>query len=135
MSFSQSTPQPFTPGPALQDGSKLNAAFANPLRSITYNAIAAGANQAAATPITAAITQFSVGGNNLGGLLQTTKPGQFQDVYNDTGSTMLIYPPLGSLIDTATLNAAVNLSTGNRCRYTCFASGVIKSALLGAVSS
>lgn len=135
MALSNSVPQPFNPGPALQDGSALNTQLANPTVSVTNNQTATGTTQATAVPITAQVTQFSNVAANTGGILTTLKPGSSAEVYNDGVSTLSVYPPVGSAIDGGANNAAVNLSAGNRAKYTCLALGVIKSALLGAVSS
>lgn len=135
MALSNSVPQTFPPGQALQDGSALNSALANPKVSTTYNQTATGTTQLTAVPISSQVTQFSTVAANTGGQLQCNTPGASQEVYNDGANTLKVYPPAGMVIDAVAADGAVSLSAAARCRYTCMAPGYIISALLGATSA
>lgn len=135
MALTNSVAQTFSPGLALQDGTALNNAFANLVNSVTAGQIATGTTQATAVPMPSQITQFATVAVNTGGLLQITKPGSSQDVYNDGASPLTVYPPVGSNCDAAGVNVGVPLANGKRCRYTVMSPGVIESAQLGAVSA
>lgn len=135
MALYQSVAQTFMPGKALQDGTDLNNAFGSPVGSVTSGQTATGTTQTTAIPLTSLVNQFAVVAANSGGILQITKPGAYQDVYNDGASPLTVYPPLGSNIDSAGANVGVALANAKRCRYTCMAPGIIESAQLGAVSA
>lgn len=140
MAFTQSTPAPFAPGAALQGGDKLNSSLANPQYSATYNqsVLAAQNSQALGVPVTSTVSQFSSVGAGGAVVLQCggkASAPQFQDIYNNGGQALLVFPPVGWQIDGGAVNASVTLSNGNRCRYTAVSPGVILSSLLGAVSA
>ena len=133
--------QNFTPGEALQNGTKLNKNFGAPQSNSVWNETAAGTTQATATPVTSGLTQFSTVAANSGAILtcgSVREAPQIQDIYNDGANPLTVYPPVGMQIDGNAVNAGVTLTNGNRCRFTFFPTGgvgVIKSALLGAVSA
>lgn len=135
MALFQSTPQPFTPGARLEDGSQINSVLAIPQVSMTSGQTATGATQATAVPMTSAITQFATVAANTGGILANLVAGQAQDAYNDGASPLTVYPPLGGNIDGAGVNVGVPLANAKRCRYTCTSPGIFESAQLGAVSA
>lgn len=140
MAFSQTSPAPFASGRALQGGDEINRTLANPQYSNTYNqaVLAAQSTQVLGVPVTSKITQFSSVGAGGACVLQcggkAQAPGA-QDIYNNGGQALLVFPPVGWQIDGNAVNASVTLSNNARCHYEVVAPGVILSSLLGAVSA
>ena len=73
---------------------------------------AAGTTQANAYVITATTNQFSTVASGSGAILPAGLPGQIVFVANDSANALLLYPPVGGLIDQAVANAAVTISAG-----------------------
>lgn len=134
MAVLNSVPQPFAPGQALQDGSKLNAALASPAWSVTSGLVAIGTTLATALGLTSAINQMATVAANTGVALANLIPGQFQDIYNDGASPLTVYSANATIDGTAGATG-VALANTKRCRYTCISPGVYESAQLGAVSA
>lgn len=138
MALTSSTPAPFAPGEALQDGTALNAALASGiLGGVTAGATALGATLATALPLLSTVTQVTAAAALTGVSLRALQPGQQQIVFNaGSGQTITVYPASASYtIDGGGAGAGVSLSNNSRCAYLCIAPGVIISAQLGAVSS
>ncbi len=134
MTVTTSTPQPFPPGQALQNGSDLNAALAAPAWSVAAGLVAAGVALASALQLRTTINQFATVGAATGAALANLIPGQFQDVYNDGASALTVYSAFATIDGTAGATG-VALANAKRCRYTCVSPGVVESAQLGAVSA
>lgn len=138
MAATSSTPQPFAPGEALQDGSALNAALASGIvGGVAAGQTALGTNLATALPLLQTVTEITAAAASTGVSLKALQPGQQQIVFNEnSGQTITVYPASTAYtIDGGSAGAGVNLSNNNRCAYLCVAPGVIVSAQLGAVSS
>jgi hypothetical protein len=76
-------------------------------------ATAAGANQAAATPITTDLTVFTTVALNTGAILPTaTQAGEDCFVVNAGANALSLYPPVGHKANAAATNAAVSVAVG-----------------------
>jgi hypothetical protein len=96
-------------------------------------ASAAGANQAAATPITADITVFTTVALNTGAILPTPVVAGGEDylVVNAGANALSLYPPVGHKINAAAANAAVSVPVGKSAQVT-FAGGTQWVAVVSA---
>lgn len=101
------------------------------LTASTTHSIAGG------TPITAEVNLISTCANAGDAVtLPALTVGQAVDIYNAGAAAAGVYPAAsGVAIDGGSAGAAVTLTNGQRCRYTCTAANTIVSAKLGAVSS
>lgn len=136
MAVVSSTPQPFPPGKALQDGSDINPVLANPKVSAQSGLTALGAAQATGLGLSSVINEVTVAAANAGVVLPGAKAGAIIYVFNaGTGQTIKVYPNGTDTIDGGAAGGSVNLSNNSRCGYYCKQPGQWLSAQLGAVSS
>jgi hypothetical protein len=109
---------------------------------LTANSTAAGLTasttqtQAGGTSLTAQVNEVATVANaSDAATLAVLAPGQWQEVYNDGAHAMKVFPGSGQAIDAAGANNAVTLTNAKACVYTCTATNIIKSTLLGATSA
>ena len=69
---------------------------------------AAGANQAAATPL---VSNFAIIASGSGGVIINERH-SMTCVFNNSGGAVNVYPPVGSSINAGAANAAFSLSNG-----------------------
>jgi len=73
---------------------------------------ATGTTQANAYNITATSTEFTTVSAGSGAILPTATPGTLIFIANDTATPLLLYPPVGGVIDQAAINSAVSINAG-----------------------
>ena len=134
MTVFKSSPQPFAPGLALQDGSVLNAQAALIQGSMSSGLVAAGTTFATALQLTSSFNQLATAAANSGVILPAMVPGQTVTVYNDGASPVTVYAT-GPTIDGTAGATGVALANAKRCSYTMISTTAIESAQLGAVSA
>jgi hypothetical protein len=92
--------------------------------------------QAGGLALTAQVNEVATVANASDAVtLAVMTPGQWQEVYNDGAHAMKVFPGASQAIDAAGANASVTLTNAKGCFYTCTATNVIKSTLLGATSA
>ena len=90
-----------------------NAFSANMISTtITTAATANGSTQATAYPIVTTAVQFTTVAAGTGAILPTVPAGTRLFIANDGGNNLLVYPPVGGVIDQASVNAAITVSSG-----------------------
>jgi hypothetical protein len=90
----------------------LSAVNAAAIQGTTAPAVtASGTTQGTAPPITADINYVTAGGAGTGLILPAMNPGDSVNVYNKTGAALLIYPPVGAVINSLALNTAYNCAS------------------------
>lgn len=99
--------------------------------SISANVAGAGGNQATAAQLTSQWNVIASGAANSGVLLGVYQPGESQQVFNQSGSAKLIYPPPGYQIDGLGINAAYSLAGGKMQIFNFVSSAQIDSTQLG----
>ena len=135
MALFQSSPQPFAPGLALQDGSLLNRILGIFVGSVSSGLTATGTTLATALGLTSTTNQFSTVAANTGATLPAMIPGQTVFIYNDGASPLTVYAANGITIDGTAGSVGVTLTNAKRCAYTMMSTTAIESAQLGVVSA
>lgn len=89
-----------------------------PIASIATGLKAAGSTQATALALTEQWNEVDVasGGQNSV-LLAPLQPGQSQTVFNNSGMTIDVFPPVGLQIDALGENAEFSLANGSRLTF------------------
>jgi hypothetical protein len=81
---------------------------------------AAGTAQGTATPIVSSLIEVTSGTGGV--LLPASTPGRRVVIFNDTTSTINVYPPTGSNVDLGSTNAAVTITASQQAEYICITS-------------
>lgn len=130
------TPAPFLQGPALQDGSKLNSAFAWPAVSTDVDAIALGTTSANGYRLKAQRTQFTTVAAGTGAVIPSDLDvGQSVVIYNDGASALKVYATGPVTIDGTDGDTGATLTNGNRAEFFKISPTKILSARIGTVSA
>jgi hypothetical protein len=106
--------------------------------SVAAGLTAVGTDRASSLPLNKAINIIGTAAAGTGVTLEasaTIGVGGHQDIYHDGANAIKVYGNGSDTIDTVAAATGVTLTNARRCRYTVTAAGVIKSALLGAVST
>jgi len=83
-----------------------------------------GSTQTTAAPLPNAVNIVSTATANQGGILRADLDvGESQYVYNKSGVTIEVYPPVGGHINEGTQNAAVTLANGKGANFVCIVPG------------
>lgn len=115
-----------------------------PARTADSQLTSTGVNASNALPLTAQINQVLTVGASTGVRLPPSFAGVGPiEIYNDSGTALLVWPPESSAtIDATGAGLSVTLSAGARCAYRCIEgnsgiglAGKWRSTLLGAVSA
>lgn len=67
--------------------------------------VASGTTQGNAPPVPADVNYVTTGGAGTGLILPAMNPGDSVNIYNKTGAALLIYPPVGGVINALGANA------------------------------
>lgn len=99
--------------------------------SVTTAIDAAGTTQATAQEIASDYNEVLTASAGTGvRMFPTIQPGYSQAVYNGTGSSINVYPPVGFYMD-ASLNTAYSLANGKTQVFTCYSQTQIRSFQIG----
>jgi hypothetical protein len=72
---------------------------------------ALGSTQANAPPVPADINYVTTGGAGTGLILPAMNPADSVNIYNKTGAALLVYPPVGGVINALGTNAGYSVAS------------------------
>lgn len=102
------------------------------IEQVQTGVVAAGLTQATATQLpTSDVCEIDQGNVNNGVMLVTLATGQVQEVFNNTGNNIFVYPQVGVQIDVLAVNAGYFLATGKMQRFRAYSATKIRSMQLG----
>lgn len=90
----------------------LSAGQAQAIQGTVYKGLTAlGTTQGTATPLPADINYVTTGGAGTGVLCPPMNPGDSINVYNKTGAALLIYPPVGGIVNSLAVNTGYSCAS------------------------
>lgn len=90
----------------------LSAVQAAAIQGTVNNAVTAlGSTQGTATQLPADINYVTTGGAGTGVIVPAMNPGDSINVYNKTGAALLVYPPVGAVINSLAINTGYSCAS------------------------